>query len=94
VVYKGNAISIGIARMLVNIKYISLVNLVMDSQVVKELIQEDCSGDKISAEIDLMVKDEAYRLSMLENYEKLALKMGSAGASERAAELMMGYLKA
>jgi lipid-A-disaccharide synthase len=66
----------------------------MDSQVVKELIQEDCSGDKISAEIDLMVNDEAYRSRMLENYEKLALKMGSAGASERAAELMMDYLKA
>jgi lipid-A-disaccharide synthase len=94
VVYKGNAISIGIARMLVNIKYISLVNLVMDSRVVKELIQEDCSGDKISSEIDLMINDYAYRAGMLENYEKLALRMGSAGASERAAELMISYLKA
>jgi lipid-A-disaccharide synthase len=66
----------------------------MDSRVVKELIQEDCSGDKISAEIDLMINDQAYRAAMLENYEKLALRMGSAGASERAAELMISYLKA
>jgi lipid-A-disaccharide synthase len=93
VVYKGNAISIGIARMLVNIKFISLVNLVMDEAVVKELIQEDCSGDKISAEIDLMMNDQLYRNRMLVNYEKLALIMGESGASERAAGLMIGYLK-
>ena len=93
VVYKGNSISIGIARMLVNIKYISLVNLVMDSDVVKELIQEDCSGEKISAEIDLMMKNQTYRTNMLQNYEKLALKMGHPGASARAAELMISYLK-
>jgi lipid-A-disaccharide synthase len=93
VVYKGNTISIGIARMLVNIKYISLVNLVMDSQVVKELIQEDCSGDKISAEIDLMVNNRAYRSTMLAKYDELSLRMGKAGASERAAELIISYLK-
>jgi lipid-A-disaccharide synthase len=93
VVYKGNSISIAIARMLVNIKYISLVNLVMDADVVKELIQEDCSGEKISAEIDLMMKDQTYRTNMLQNYEKLALKMGHPGASARAAELMIKYLK-
>ena len=93
VVYKGNSISVGIARMLVNIKYISLVNLVMDADVVKELIQEDCSGEKISAEIDLMMKNQTYRTNMLQNYEKLALKMGHPGASARAAELMISYLK-
>jgi len=93
VVYKGHPISIGIARMLVKINYISLVNLVMDNQVVKELIQDDCSGDKISAEIDLMVNDKVYRAAMLANYEKLAIRMGNAGASQRAAELMLNYLK-
>lgn len=93
VVYKGHPISIGIARMLVKINYISLVNLVMDTQVVKELIQDDCSGDHISAEIDLMVNDKVYRASMLANYEKLAIRMGNAGASQRAAELMLNYLK-
>jgi lipid-A-disaccharide synthase len=93
VVYKGNSISIAIARMLVNIKYISLVNLVMDDDVVKELIQEDCSGEKISAEIDLIMNDQSYRKHMLQNYEKLASRMGQPGASERAAELMIKYLK-
>jgi lipid-A-disaccharide synthase len=44
VVYKGNAITIGIARMLIKIKFISLVNLIMDREVVKELIQQDCTS--------------------------------------------------
>ena len=65
----------------------------MDSDVVKELIQEDCSGEKISAEIDLMMKNQTYRTNMLQNYEVLALKMGHPGASARAAELMISYLK-
>lgn len=93
VVYKGNAISIGIARLLVSIKYISLVNLVMDSGIVKELIQEDCSGRKIGDELDLILNDPPYRSQMLHNYELLAQRMGEAGASGRAAELMFSYLK-
>jgi lipid-A-disaccharide synthase len=93
VVYKGNPISIGIARMMVNIKYISLVNLVMDDDVVKELIQEDCSGEKIGAELDLILNDEDYRSKMMQKYDQLAVRMGAAGASFRAAELMIKYLK-
>lgn len=93
VVYKGNPVSIGIARLLVNIKFISLVNLVMDSAVVKELIQEDCSGRKIGDEIDLILNDHSYRNRMLHHYELLAQRMGEAGASYRAAELMYSYLK-
>jgi len=93
VVYKGNPISIGIARMLVNIKYISLVNLVMDNDVVKELIQEDCSGEKIGDELDLILHDEKYRAAMKQKYDELAVRMGTPGASGRAAELMLKYLR-
>lgn len=93
VVYKGNPVSIGIARLLVSIKFISLVNLVMDSAIVKELIQEDCSGAKIGDELNLILKDSSYRSRMLQNYELLAQRMGGPGASGRAAELMFSYLK-
>ena len=92
VVYKGNPISISIARWLVNIKYISLVNLVMDATVVKELIQEDCSGEKIGDELDLILNNQSYRARMMQNYDQLAVRMGTAGASLRAAELMIKYL--
>ncbi|MFZ4102239.1 MAG: lipid-A-disaccharide synthase [Sphingobacterium thalpophilum] len=93
VVYKGNPISISIARLLVNIKYISLVNLIMDATVVRELIQEDCSGEKIGDELDLILNNQHYRAKMIQNYDQLAVRMGAPGASSRGAELMIKYLK-
>lgn len=93
VVYKGNPVSITIARLLVKIKYISLVNLIMDQSIVKELIQNDCNGKQIGDELDMILNDSLYRTGMLINYDELALKMGSPGASERAADLMLKYLK-
>lgn len=94
VVYKGNPLSVAIARMLVNIKFISLVNLIMNEEVVKELIQQDCTSDKIGDELDLILHDAIYRTGMLVNYDELADRMGKAGASERAADLMLNYLRA
>ena len=67
VVYKGHPISIGIARAVVKIKFISLVNLIMNSGVVKELIQQDCSTEKITAELDSILSNKTYRQKMLSN---------------------------
>ncbi len=93
VLYKGNSISVAIARMLVKIKFISLVNLIMDEEVVKELIQEDCNPSKISEELDLVLHDALYRTKMLINYDELGEKVGDSGASARTAKLMIGYLR-
>lgn len=89
VVYKGNAISISIARMLVKIKFISLVNLIMDKPVVKELIQEDCNSKMLTEELKAILLDPAYRSQMLLNYEQLAAKMGEPGASAKTAKLII-----
>jgi len=91
VVYKGNPVSIGIARMLVKIKFISLVNLIMDSPVVKELIQQDCSPKSIGDELKLLTNNKKYRHKMLENYDALDSKMGKPGASAKAARLIIKY---
>jgi lipid-A-disaccharide synthase len=91
VVYKGHPISIGIARMVVKIKFISLVNLIMNGLVVKELIQQDCSPQNIYSELDLMLNDENYRGKMLDNYNELDKKMGQPGASAKTAELIIKY---
>lgn len=93
VVYKGNPISIGIARMLVKIKYISLVNLIMDMPVVKELIQEDCNTESLTKELNAILHDPLYRSQMLINYQQLAERMGEPGASEKAARLIVQALK-
>ncbi len=92
VVYKGNPVSIAIARMLVKIKYICLVNLVMDQTIVKELIQEECTSQKIGDELDLILNDPLYRTEMLINYDYMCIRMGEPGASGRAAALMFNYL--
>ena len=92
VVYKGNALSIAVARLLVKIKFISLVNLIMDRGVVKELIQEDCNPDKIAEELKLLLEDGSYRAAMLRNYDGLDEKMGQAGASARTARLITEYM--
>jgi lipid-A-disaccharide synthase len=86
VCYKANALSVMIARALVKINYISLVNLIMDKKVVTELIQEDCSEEKITKEISLILNDENYRSRIMNDYRMLADKVGAAGASEKAAE--------
>jgi len=92
VVYKGGAISIAIARMLVKIKFISLVNLIMDRGVVTELIQHDCNTATITANM-LALIDGAAREKMLADYGDLAAVMGDPGASGRTASLIVKYLK-
>lgn len=91
VVYRGNALTIAVARMVVKLDFISLVNLIMNKAVVKELIQEDCTSAKISAELDLIVNDITYRENMLYNYDELDKLMGQPGASARTAELIIKY---
>ncbi|MCJ8210357.1 lipid-A-disaccharide synthase [Mucilaginibacter sp. RS28] len=91
VVYKGNALTIGIARMLVKIRFISLVNLIMDRLVVKELIQEDCNPVKIGDELNAILHNGSYRQKMLSDYDELDIKMGEAGASAKTAGLIVKY---
>ena len=92
VVYKSSTISITIGRMVIRVKYISLVNLIMDSLVVKELIQQDCNSEKISEEMNLILNDRTYRYCMLNNYNTLHKKMGKPGASEKTAALIVQYI--
>ena len=93
VVYKGGKISVGIARMVVTIKFISLVNLIMNRLVVKELIQEDCNPNKIIAEMDSILNYGTYRQQMLSDYNELDKLMGQPGASAKTAALIIGYLQ-
>ena len=93
VVYRGGTISIAIARMLVKIRFISLVNLIMDREIVTELIQEDCNTVNISENlVGLTVGTK--REEMLDDYNDLAEIMGEAGASARTAKLILGFLRA
>lgn len=84
VCYKGNFASYLIARQLIKIKYISLVNLIMDSEIVKELIQNELNKNNLIYELKSIVEGEG-RLKMLEGYKILKEKLGGEGASKKAA---------
>jgi lipid-A-disaccharide synthase len=93
VCYKGNEISYQIAKRLISIKYISLVNLIMDKEVVKELIQHEMNTENLIAELKKILPGGSKRELMLQDYEQLKqkLKAGSA-ASAKAAEIIITCL--
>lgn len=93
VCYKGSLFSYLIARRVVNVDYISLVNLIMDREIVKELIQEECTPTHIRAELQRLLTPE-YRQQLQRDYAELKQRVGAPGASERAAARMVGYLTA
>jgi len=90
VCYKGSAISYQIAKRLVKVKYISLVNLVMDRMVVKELIQSDYKLENVLKELDYCLSEEG-KNKLHADYLELEQKLGGTGASDRAAEILIDY---
>lgn len=93
VVYKANAISIAIARRVIKVNYISLVNLIMNKEVIKELIQRDANYNEIADELDQLINNKSYREEVLANYTKLQTIMGQPGASLKTAKLIDKYLR-
>lgn len=91
VVYRANILSMAIARAVVKVKWASLVNLIVNEEIVKEFIQPDISVAKIDAELDKILNDKVYRNKLLENYQRLFKRMGLPGASARTAELIVKY---
>ena len=91
VVYKGGRISIAIARMVIKIRFISLVNLIMDRQVVQELIQEDCNTERLTTVVEGLLSGDQ-RKQMLDDYKALSEVMGEPGASVRTAGLILKYV--
>lgn len=91
VCYKGNWISYQIAKRIITLEYISLVNLIMDKEVVKELIQSELNTENLISELQKILDGEK-REALLQNYEKLSQKLGGIGASEKAAKLIVENL--
>jgi lipid-A-disaccharide synthase len=85
VVYQAGKISYSIAKRLIKIPYISLVNLIPNKLVVKELIQHDFNTENLTKEVDKLLNDTAYRSLMKENFANIRQLLGGAGASEKIA---------
>jgi lipid-A-disaccharide synthase len=93
VCYKTSAVSYAIGKMVIKVKYISLVNLIAGKEVVKELIQDELNPKNISGELQKLLFDKTYRQNQLDGYAEIKQKLGTANTAEQAAKLMVGYLK-
>jgi len=93
VCYRGSFLSYQIAKRFIKVKYISLVNLIMGKEVVRELIQDDFNSRNLKGELDKLLHDHKYRNAMLAGMQDLRLGLGEPGASKRAAEKIFGYLR-
>jgi len=91
VCYGGNEISYQIAKRFVKVKYISLVNLILDAPAVRELIQHDCTQENIISELKDLLTDKR-RKQVAKYYKKLRELLGGEGASEKTAKAMMTCL--
>jgi lipid-A-disaccharide synthase len=92
VCYKTSTITFEIGRHFVKVKYFSLVNIIMDKEVVKELLQFKLPQN-IGTELDKLLHNDKYRQEMFKNYNLLREKCGGSGASRRVAEKMTEELK-
>ncbi len=94
VCYKGNALSYHIAKRIIKVKYISLVNLIEDKEVVKELIQNELTKENIDKELKHLLDEEhSKRKKMLSDYNQLIEDCGGVGASQKTASLVLEYLQ-
>ena len=79
--------------MLIKIKYISLVNLIMDEKIIVELIQNNCNAIEIQKELNKIMTNEIYRNQMLSSYKDLRLLLGSVVASKKVAQSLIKRLE-
>ncbi len=93
VCYKGSSISYQIAKRLVKIKYISLVNLIMEKEVVKELIQDELTVANLTKELDNLLNNAGKQKQMDVDYTALRKLLQQGNASEKAAAIIVEFLK-
>jgi lipid-A-disaccharide synthase len=89
VVYRTSAISYMIAKNLIRVPYISLVNLIAGKEVVKELIQDDFSIENLKNELNRIFSNVVYKGEMLQGYDLIQERIGVGSASETTAKLIL-----
>lgn len=92
VCYKGNPVSYWLARKLIKVKYISLVNLIMDKPVVTELIQDQLTEENLVTELHKILSDETFRARQKADYDALWHRLGDKKASDEAAARILAFV--
>ena len=92
VCYRTSRFSYWIGKQVIKVPFISLVNLILNKQVVTELVQTDFNKERLIQEIDKLL-NKKYRTVILQEYKYLIKKLGTKGASKRAAQAVINLLK-
>ncbi|GGH44167.1 lipid-A-disaccharide synthase [Dyadobacter endophyticus] len=93
VCYRTSTISYALAKRLIRIPFISLVNLILEKEAVRELIQDELNEENLVAELKCIVPGGDKNVGQMRDYERLAELVGGAGASERTGGLIVKYLQ-
>lgn len=94
IAYRLNPVTVALYRRLVRVKYVNLVNLMLDRMLVPELLQEDCRPDRLSVELGRLLDDPAARQTQLDGVAEVAgwLGQGDTPPSERAARVVLDVI--
>ena len=92
VVYKAGALEFLIVKMIIKVKFISLVNLIADREVVKEFIQSEANPPNLQNELRNLLEDFSYRKKVMDGYDSIYKTLDTGSASENTAQLMTDYL--
>ncbi len=92
VCYHTSRLTYEVAKRVIKVKYISLVNLIMDKPVITELIQNEFNTKNLQNELQALLFDRNKRETMKTNYRMLRHKLGNKGASQRAADAIQNFL--
>ena len=92
VCYKGNRFSYWMAKRMIEVKFISLVNLILDRPLVKELIQNDLNEVNLKDELTKILPGRKTRESILKGYGEMSTQLGDSSGSEEAAQIMVEFL--
>ncbi|GAB2767275.1 lipid-A-disaccharide synthase [Hymenobacter luteus] len=93
VCYRTSAVSYSIGKAVIKVPHISLVNLIAGKEVVKELIQGEFNARNLVTELKKITADEDFIAQQKAGYAAIRAKLGQQRAAEKAAKLMVGYLK-
>lgn len=92
IVYRMSGLSYLIARLIINVRHVGLVNIVADNRVVPELLQEDATPTNIAHALFGMLSDPAYFSRVRDDLGRIRTRLGESGASARAAAVVLEFV--
>ena len=92
IVYRLSRLTYLLARLLVKVDHIGMVNLIADERIVPELVQDDLKPERIIEESRILLDNQSVRVRIVEKLTKLRERLGSPGAADRVAEMALAMM--